>query len=124
MTPLRTTGDVIKKLRIDSGLTQEQLGEILCVNKSAIQKYESGEIQNLKMSTIRSLCETFSVMPYIFIYPEIINDKAIDLLVEAGAKTEKSLRGSSFYELNAKGRSKVFDYIDDIAKIPEYREGD
>ena len=116
------TGDIIKKLRVDSGLTQDQLGEILSVNKSAIQKYESGEIQNLKMTTIRKLCETFSVMPYIFVYPERVTCKAIDLLKEAGAKHEKAMRGAVFYDLNAKGRSKVFEYIEDLSQIPKYRE--
>lgn len=38
------TGEIIKKLRKEHKLTQEQLGAILGVQKSAIAKYERGEI--------------------------------------------------------------------------------
>ena len=34
------TGERIKKLRKEKGLTQQQLGEMLGVQKSAIAKYE------------------------------------------------------------------------------------
>ena len=36
-----TTGDKIKKLRIEKGLTQAELGVVLTVVPSAISKYES-----------------------------------------------------------------------------------
>ena len=36
------TGERIKKLRKEKGLTQQQLGEMLGVQKSAIAKYENG----------------------------------------------------------------------------------
>ncbi len=35
------TGERIKKLRKEKGLTQEQLGKLLGVKKSAIAKYEN-----------------------------------------------------------------------------------
>ncbi len=57
------TGEIIKKLRKEHKLTQEQLGAILGVQKSAIAKYERGEIVNLKRETIEKLAETFDVMP-------------------------------------------------------------
>ena len=57
------TGEIIKKLRKEHKLTQEQLGSILGVQKSAIAKYERGEIVNLKRETIEKLAEAFDVMP-------------------------------------------------------------
>lgn len=57
------TGEIIKKLRKEHKLTQEQLGTILGVQKSAIAKYERGEIVNLKRETIEKLADTFDVMP-------------------------------------------------------------
>ena len=45
------TGERIKKLRKEKGLTQQQLGEMLGVQKSAIAKYENGRVPNLKKET-------------------------------------------------------------------------
>jgi transcriptional regulator with XRE-family HTH domain len=57
------TGEIIKKLRKDHGLTQEQLGEIVGVQKSAIAKYERGAVVNLKRETIQKLADYFGVRP-------------------------------------------------------------
>lgn len=57
------TGDIIKKLRKEYNLTQEQLGEKIGVQKSAIAKYENGRVENLKRSTIEKLANIFNVSP-------------------------------------------------------------
>lgn len=46
-------GERIKYYRLEKGWTQEELGKHLGVGKAAIQKYESGQVQNLKSSTIK-----------------------------------------------------------------------
>lgn len=50
------TGERIKKLRKEKGLTQQQLGEMLGVQKSAIAKYENGRVPNLKKETLFPTC--------------------------------------------------------------------
>ena len=57
------TGDIIKKLRKEHKLTQEDLGAIIGVQKSAIAKYENGRVENLKRSTIEKLANYFNVSP-------------------------------------------------------------
>lgn len=57
------TGKIIKSLRLTKGMTQEELGQALGVKKSAIQKYESGMVENLKRSTIAKMAEIFDVTP-------------------------------------------------------------
>ena len=57
------TGERIKKLRKEHKLTQSELGEIVGVQKSAIAKYERGEIVNLKRDTIEKLSKYFDVKP-------------------------------------------------------------
>lgn len=52
-----TTGERIKQLRIAKGMTQEELGQKIGVKKSAIHKYESGMIVNLKRDTISKLAK-------------------------------------------------------------------
>ena len=125
------TGEVIKKLRNRENLTQEQLGHILGVKKSAIQKYENGSIQNFKIETIRLLCETFKVPPYYFIYPNYydVNENRKDELQdkEFHDKLNKYFGGTSpillrfWVNLNDKNREKVVQYAYDLSKIDEYR---
>ena len=57
------TSEIIKSLRKEKKLTQEQLGDLIGVQKSAIAKYESGRVENLKRSTIEKLAELFEVSP-------------------------------------------------------------
>lgn len=44
-------------------MTQQQLGEMLGVQKSAIAKYENGRVPNLKKETLSRLAEIFNVTP-------------------------------------------------------------
>lgn len=45
------TGQLIRHLRKSKSLSQEELGEIVGVQKSAIAKYENGRVKNLKRDT-------------------------------------------------------------------------
>jgi transcriptional regulator with XRE-family HTH domain len=56
-------GDRIKELRLQYGMTQEELGAKLGIQKSAIAKYENGRVRNLKASMIKKLAEIFDVRP-------------------------------------------------------------
>lgn len=67
-----TTGDVIRKLRKEKGWTQQELGDRLGVQKSAIAKYESGRVKNLKRATIKKMAEIFNVDPMVFIDSDAI----------------------------------------------------
>ena len=60
-------GEYIKKLRIEKGLSQEELGKVIGVQRAAVQKWESGKTQNLKRTTIQKLSEFFEVSPILFI---------------------------------------------------------
>lgn len=60
-------GEYIKKLRTDYGYSQEQLGSMIGVKRAAVQKWESGKVQNLKRETIKKLSEIFNVPPSTFV---------------------------------------------------------
>ena len=112
------TGDVIKKLRNKKRYTQSELGVMLGVNLSSIQKYESGVTKNLKLETIRELCHIFEVPPIAFVFPEIY-------LPGTGKKFRKfdlfDFLLTEVMELNDQGKNKVLDYIEDIYTNPNYR---
>lgn len=71
------TGTRIKKLRKEKGLTQEQLGNLLGVKKSAIAKYENNRVENLKKETIQKLSDIFEVPASYFLGIEEVNSPII-----------------------------------------------
>ena len=56
-------GANIKKFRLAANMTQEELGSRIGVGKSAIQKYESGAVKEIKHSTIVKICSALRVPP-------------------------------------------------------------
>ena len=58
-----STGERIKQLRVNKGLSQEELGALIGVQKAAIHKYESGIVVNLKRSTIDKLAQALNTTP-------------------------------------------------------------
>lgn len=71
-------GKLIKDARIAKGLTQEQLGAIVGVQKSAIAKYENGRVVNIKRSTLQGLAKALDL-------------KGSDLIIESNPKEAASL---------------------------------
>ena len=55
MVKILEIGKLIKEARLAKGLTQEELGSIVGVQKSAIAKYENGRVVNIKRSTLQKL---------------------------------------------------------------------
>lgn len=45
-------GEKIKRARQAKNLTQQELGDLIGVQKSAIAKYENGRVVNIKKSTL------------------------------------------------------------------------
>lgn len=113
-------GDIIKFLRNKQNLTQKDLSKILGVNLSSIQKYESGAVSNLKMETIRKLCEYFDLSPIVFIFAE---DVELDSLL-----TGRFVKGRYFdhtntlMALNDEGVNKVMEYAVDLLASGNYQK--
>lgn len=58
-----TVGERIKILRTERGISQEELGSMIGVQKAAIHKYETGLVVNLKQSTIAALAKALETSP-------------------------------------------------------------
>ena len=56
-------GEKIRSARLAKGMTQEELGNRLGVQKSAIAKYESGRVVNIKRSTLKKISEILDIRP-------------------------------------------------------------
>lgn len=71
-------GIKIKTARLAKGMTQEELGDILGVQKSAIAKYENGRIVNIKRSTLKKISDVLEIPPYELIFEEVEGKPASD----------------------------------------------
>lgn len=56
-------GDRIKEVRKLRGLTQEELAQKLGLKDSAIAKYESGRVENIKRSVISEMARVLECSP-------------------------------------------------------------
>lgn len=116
----------IKKLRVNKGLTQEQLGEILGVGKATVQKYESGQIQNLKTAHIKKLCEIFGKKPHYFIFDDLEKYKHNDNdIFEKLESTHGEIIAHIYnlsLKLNENGRKKLLECAIDLNEIPKYKK--
>ena len=58
-----TFGEKIKALRLERGMTLEQVGDIVGVGKSTVRKWESGQIANMRRDKIALLAKALGVTP-------------------------------------------------------------
>lgn len=112
-------GERIKTYRLERGWTQEELGKQLGVGKAAIQKYESGQVQNLKSATIKTLCEIFDAQPFDFIFDDFVLDDKPEIIFYNTAYDELM---ELLPKLNTSAYRKIIDYATDLYEIPKYRK--
>lgn len=127
-----TMGEIIKKLREDKGMTQEELGEIIGVQKSAIRKYEKGEVENIKRSAIKQMAELFGVSPCFLMgwednyNPNGILSREVELIeqIQHQYGKEAVLLLQHFCELNSAGKEKAIENVADLTEISKYTENE
>lgn len=108
-------GQVIKEARLAKGLTQEELGKMVGLQKSAIAKYENGRVVNIKRSTIQKLAQALGL-------------RGSDLIIESNPIETAELHAKvlldsdlmevleMYYTLNAEKQKMVRDLIRSLAE--------
>lgn len=96
-------GKLIKEARLEKGLTQEQLGELVGVQKSAIAKYESGRVVNIKRSTLQKLAKA-------------LNLKGSDLVIGANPKEAAELSARVLIDSNLRELVELYSSLSDEDK--------
>lgn len=56
-------GERIRQKRIEQGLSLEELGKMLGVQKTAVSKWELGAVENIKRNTIEQMANIFRCSP-------------------------------------------------------------
>ena len=71
----------IKDLRLEKGLTLEQVGNLVGVGKSTVRKWETGMIANMKRDKIASLAQALGTTPaYLMGWEETNNNEQNKLI--------------------------------------------
>lgn len=79
-------GQIIKSARLEKGLTQEELGKLVGVQKSAIAKYENGRVVNIKRSTLKKLAAALDLKG-----SDLIEEKEKPTDVDSGLSPERKM---------------------------------
>ena len=133
------TADKIRTFRLAKGLSQEQLGELVGVQKAAINKYEKGRVVNIPRTTLKKLADALHVAPVdllddtefspdsntksnrIKVYgsvPAGIPIEAVEDIVDwEDVPQEWIYRGDRYIGLKVKGDSMYPKYIEDDTVI-------
>lgn len=103
----------IKERRILKGLTQEELGKRIGLQKSAIAKYENGRVENIKRCVIENMAEVLECSPcYLMGW----NDD-----VEETVAKDKILRILKYYKsLNSIGKREATKRVEELSNLPQY----
>lgn len=116
-------GTRIKELRLLAGMSQEELGKRVGVQRAAINKYEVGSVTNIPIATIEKMAAIFDVSPtYIVGWNEASsNPLSAEVKVLQGVKLFYGADAVDLLEaytsLSKDGQKRVMQYINDISML-------
>ena len=105
-------GEIIKVARLKKGYTQEELGKLIGVQKSAVAKYEKGRIVNIKRSVLAKIAKELDIPP-IDLVSDIQNEpkKTANDLAAVLLDHELMSMISDYNMLNEKLKEDAREYI-------------
>lgn len=122
-------GTYIKQLREEMNLSQEELGKSLNppVNRAAVQKWESGQVENIKRNYIQQLATKFGVTPCeLMCFDDYFDSsklaeetKTIELVQKHFGKDAVDLL-QMFIQLNDIGKEKAIEDLSDMTELSKY----
>ena len=107
------TSEKIRQLRIEKGLSQEALGELVGVKKAAINKYETGRVVNIKKSMLVKLADALGVIPATLLD---------DVDGQAVYNSDEHYLIELYRKLNETGRQKIISYTEDLVALGKYTD--
>ncbi|WP_407399656.1 helix-turn-helix domain-containing protein [Treponema sp.] len=111
-------GDKIRNARIQKNLTQEELGNMLGVQKSAIAKWENGRVVNIKRSNLKKLSDILEIPAHELISDDWENPTEDMAEFHASILMDQDLMQSirEYYSLDNKTQKIVRNFIHSLVK--------
>lgn len=124
-----TMGERIYQLRQEHNMPMADLAKHLGVGRTAIFKYEKGEVENIPKATIEKMAVLFGVSPaYIMGFDKWDNEKQLSdevaLIERIQAKWGKQAVAllENFDSLNDDGRKAIVEMAEDFSSLPKYQK--
>lgn len=108
-------GEKIKKARLERGMTQQELGDMIGLQKSAIAKYENGRVVNIKRNTLQKIAGVLKIRPSELMFDESPTDAA-DLHVRIITDFELMDALKDYYVLSEENQRMVRELIRNLKK--------
>lgn len=125
-------GEYIKKLREEKEYSQDYLGSLLKppVNRAAINKWETGKVENIKRNHIEQLSKIFNVSPCeLMCWNDKFNENnKLTNEVKVYEEVQKTFGKnvpkiiSNFIKLNEVGQEKAMEDVEILTELPKYTE--
>lgn len=126
----------LKQLRIEKGITQKELADIVNVSQNAIYNWENGK-REPSIDMISKLALALEVYTYDLLYDsetasekkqqdisevymQFVKNGYLDLPDDVDITNEILLR--NFNQLNTLGKTEAFKRIGELTEIPRYRK--
>ena len=113
-------GAKIKELRLEKGLTLEQLGDLVGVGKSTVRKWECGMIENMRRDKLEKLADALNVSPLTFLdYIDVhVNGDTLEL-ASAPVKDDGNYKRlyAVYNMLSDEGKNKVLERVDELLQL-------
>ena len=108
-------GQKIKEARNIKRLTQQELGDLVGVQKSAIAKYESGRVVNIKRSTLQKIASALDLRPSELVFENSPKDTAnFHAMILSDFELLDSLK--EYYKLSEDNKRVIRDLISNLPK--------
>ena len=122
------TGELIRKYRIEKGLTQKQLGEKCGINEANIRKYELGT-QKPKIETLERIAAGLDIPLSKFsgytVIPKDEIQRALDTMLEEWKREERSDEAKlleKYNLLNELGKLEAYKRLEEMTELKKYRK--
>ena len=115
-------GEKIRIARTNKGMTQEELGKALGVQKSAIAKYEKGRVVNIKRSTLKKISDILGIAPSELIFESYIeeeqkkNDIQSDIILKMRTDSDFMSAVETLYKLDKDQLQSVTQMLNTLFK--------
>ena len=111
----------IKALRLEKGMTLEEVGRKVGVGKSTVRKWESGDIKNMRRDKIALIASALGVSPGYLMGWE---DQEVTVPAPPLLEGQELRLLDTFRQLNPEGQDKVVSYADDLLSSGRYIKSD
>ena len=108
-------GEKIRAARIAKNLTQEEIGKLIGLQKSAIAKYENGRVVNIKRSTLQKLAKALDLRGSDLVI-ESNPQEAAELSARVLLDDELMSAIEQYYTLSTEKQKMIRDLISSMAK--------